>query len=151
MAYWLQQPYLGIGINATSYLPFDLLPASLRATPLPPSDGQPVGLRFQTTNQWKQRQDDPFPYTPVEWVTNSLHRLEHCLLGLRTDRGVQQFSTYADLLVTDWETQVAELVAQEFCQYIDDHLVLTPLGMNVYNTIITNLLTATARESQKQS
>lgn len=148
MAYRLQEAYLGIGINATSCLPVHLLPEPLKALAQGQLTSESHSVRFQTTNQRKKRDTDPFPYAVVEVISPQLHRFEHCLLGLRTDRGVEAFATYADLLMPDWETQVADLCTEGFATYEEGHFSLTTLGMNVYNTIITNLFGEDVRETK---
>lgn len=146
MAYRLQEPYLGLGINATSCLPLHLAPKQLTTLATGQVSTESTSIRFQTSNQWKKWDEDTFPYTIVEVISPQLHRFEHCLLGLRTDRGVADFACYADLLMPDWETQVADLCTEGFAIYHEGHLTLTSLGMNVYNTIITNLFGENVRE-----
>ena len=148
MAYRLQEPYLGLGINATSCLPMHLVPEKLTKLAQGELKTDSKSIRFQTTNQRKKWDEDEFPYTIGEVISPQLHRFEHCLLGLRTDRGVEGCASYADLLVPNWETQVADLCTEGFATYDAGHLVLTTLGMNVYNTIITNLFGEQVRETK---
>jgi len=52
---------------------------------------------------------------------------------------LKNISSYADLFVSDREAKLEEWMAHGYVFYAEDALTLTDEGMDVYNTIITEL------------
>ncbi len=67
------------------------------------------------------------------------YRIEKAFLALRTSHGLSHVASYADLFVADWEAKLEEWMASDYVFYAEDTLHLTDEGMDVYNTIITEL------------
>ncbi len=67
------------------------------------------------------------------------YRIEKAFLALRTSHGLSKVSSYADLFVADWAEKLEEWMAHGYVFYAEDVLTLTDEGMDVYNTVITEL------------
>jgi hypothetical protein len=61
-------------------------------------------------------------------------------LALRTSAGVDDINHFHSLLVTHREAIIEDLVDQWLAMYDDERLQLTDAGMDVYNSIVTELL-----------
>ena len=66
--------------------------------------------------------------------------IENFFLGLRTDQGIKQIGEYNDLLVSDWQDKIQCYEKQGLLVEKNGTLILTDQGMNVYNSVVTNLL-----------
>ena len=66
--------------------------------------------------------------------------IEKFFLGLRTDQGIKQIGEYQDVLVTDWQDKIQCYEKQGLLVEKNGALILTDQGMNVYNSVVTELL-----------
>jgi coproporphyrinogen III oxidase-like Fe-S oxidoreductase len=66
--------------------------------------------------------------------------IEKLFLSLRTDRGVENLSSYEHILEKNRKELINAFEKQGYCLYENDKLLLTDSGMDIYNTIITDLL-----------
>lgn len=66
--------------------------------------------------------------------------IESFFLWLRTDRGIPSLHPYEAVLAENYQSLIQEYVAQWLMVYVDNRIVLTDTGMDVYNTLVTNLL-----------
>lgn len=72
-------------------------------------------------------------------MTEQDYRIEKVFLALRTQAGIEHLSEYTDLFVSDREQKLQQRQKDWLIDMYDDILVLTDKGMDVYNTIITDL------------
>jgi coproporphyrinogen III oxidase-like Fe-S oxidoreductase len=72
-------------------------------------------------------------------MTEQDYRIEKVFLALRTQAGVEGISAYADLFISDREKKITAWQQDDLVDYYDDIFVLKDKGMDVYNTIITEL------------
>ncbi|HCY20568.1 TPA: hypothetical protein DIC40_01670 [Patescibacteria group bacterium] len=66
--------------------------------------------------------------------------IESFFLGLRTDTGVTNLEKYIPLLVPNHKELIESYKDEGLLYDVDDRLLLTDQGMDVSNTIITDLL-----------
>ncbi len=66
--------------------------------------------------------------------------IERFFLGLRTDRGVDQLSTFETILVPRYREKLTSYQEEGLLDFPDEHLVLTDEGMDVFNSIVTELM-----------
>lgn len=66
--------------------------------------------------------------------------IESFFLKLRTDAGVTELENYIPVLVADRKERIESYKDQGFAYDTEDRLVLTDEGMDVFNTITTDLL-----------
>jgi len=66
--------------------------------------------------------------------------IESFFLGLRTDEGVTNLEKYISLLVPNYKELIESYKDEGLLYNVDDRLLLTDQGMDVSNTIITDLL-----------
>lgn len=98
MVYWKMQPYLGIGINAASRLPREMLPADF----LPSVDESTQAVRFAAARHWKQyRSDQLIDLSSLSEHTRRDVQFERAMLALRTSMGIEELTSYESLLVPD--------------------------------------------------
>ncbi len=66
--------------------------------------------------------------------------IECFFLGLRTDRGVDQLSAFETILVPRYREKLTSYQEKGLLDFSDEHLVLTDEGMDVFNSIVTELM-----------
>lgn len=72
-------------------------------------------------------------------MTEQDYRIEKVFLALRTQAGIEDVSQYADLFVADREKKLIKRQEDDLVDYYDDIFVLKDKGMDLYNSIITDL------------
>jgi len=124
--------YIGFGTSASSCLTGDLVSFA-------PQQGVQA-VRWTNTKAiadfCKGEYIDTATIQPLD---EQDYRIEKAFLALRTSHGLQHVSSYADLFVSDWAEKLEERMANDYVFYAEDTLVLQDEGMDVYNTIITEL------------
>ncbi len=124
--------YIGFGTSASSCLTGDLVSFA------PQQWAQAV--RWTNTKaiadfcRWEY-----IDASTIQALDEQDYRIEKAFLALRTSHGLQHVSSYADLFVSDWAEKLEERMANDYVFYAEDTLVLQDEGMDVYNTIITEL------------
>lgn len=102
------------------------------------------------TTKWVRRTNtkkiaDYFHDQPVDKDLTTILSLdefntEKVFLWLRTMEWISGLSSYSSILEKDREQKVKKYVEQWFASYEDDNLRLTDEWMDIYNTIITDLM-----------
>ena len=138
LTYWRNQPYLGIGPGAHSYLNgyrfsnlrsprrYIQLAGALTSARVRPADLQEYGLL------------DVF-----EVIDERLEMAETMMLGLRLSEGVSQGafrSRFGVGLVETYGPQIDDLLDLELVAWQDDRLVLTPTGRLLGNEVFQRFL-----------
>lgn len=129
--------YIGVGTSASSFVDFDTLPEIRRH--ITDNTACRAARRTNTkaiTDYIKWNYVDP---KKLENMTEQDYRIEKVFLALRTQAGVENISTYSDLFVKDREKKLSQWQKDWIVDCYEDILVLTDKGMDVYNTIITDL------------
>jgi oxygen-independent coproporphyrinogen-3 oxidase len=65
---------------------------------------------------------------------------EKFFLGLRTNEWVKNIQEFESILEPSWEAKIANFVEQGYCIFDGKKLVLTDEGMDIYNTIVTDIM-----------
>lgn len=137
--YWEMESYLGLGLNSSSFLDAKLLsPEVLRALQTEKAE---AGLRFKNTLSMDE-------YLAGNWLNPTENQnlsekdwlIEAFFLGLRTDRGISQLSRFEPVLVANYQEKLKSYAEQGFLVWEEENVVLTDEGMDVFNTLVTELL-----------
>lgn len=137
--YWEMESYLGLGLNSSSFLDAKLLsPEVLRALQTEKAE---AGLRFKNTLSMDE-------YLAGNWLNPTEKQnlsekdwlIEAFFLGLRTDRGISQLSGFEPVLVANYQEKLKSYAEQGFLVWEGESIVLTDEGMDVFNTLVTELL-----------
>jgi coproporphyrinogen III oxidase-like Fe-S oxidoreductase len=138
MVYRNMEPYIWLGLSASSFMPTineKMLPSFQR------SIGPSSSLR--RTNTWDIKQyleGKRIDEQQVQTLNESDLLIEEFFLRLRTSQGISDISKFTSVLIPNYQSLITNY--QEAWLIVSDwtRLQLTDEGMNVYNTIITDLL-----------
>ncbi|HMS91255.1 MAG TPA: radical SAM protein [Candidatus Absconditabacterales bacterium] len=140
MVYRSMEPYIGIGISAASFINGQGLMTNDKLlqqfkNPIP------SGIRWTNTSDIKKyiegiRIDE----STVQTMNESDLLIEEFFLRLRTREGIANFSKFIPLLVPNHQGLLDIYKKEGLVNFDGNKLQLTDLGMNVYNTMITDLL-----------
>lgn len=120
MAYRHREPYLGLWLSAASLLD------NKRWT-------NTWDIKTYIQGVWRDEQE-------VQTLTESDILIEEFFLGLRTREGLADISKYAPVLIPNYEWLITNLKNEGLVHFDGKKLQLTDEGMNLYNSIITDLL-----------
>lgn len=149
MVYRTWGSYLGLGMYASSYLHgqdvvstrYDHARQEYSALPqLPKSDTYEWVRRKHTEHRKDYLAGKVLHMPSVQLLNAKEERIERVILWLRTDRGLQNYKSYADLFVDAREELLARYEEHGLVRIQEDLLLLTPAGRDVYNTLITDLM-----------
>ena len=120
MVYWNMEPYIGFGLSASSFF----------------------GNK-RWTNTWDLKQYIAW-HRIDEQENQSLNAsdllIEEFFLRLRTREGIADLEKYVPVIILDYGWLLAKYQKEGLVYFDGKKLQLTDDGMNVYNTIITDLL-----------
>ncbi len=143
MVYWTMQPYIGLWINASSFLPSALAEQVDELMDKKNIDTKEwlKGVRFKNTSHRKDYLANAWiDKNSIEYLDEHTYRNEQAFLSLRTDQGLIYDSTIAEeLFVPDYQTHLQEWQDEGFLVFTDMKIILTSKGLDVYNTIVTDL------------
>lgn len=143
MAYWKMENYIGFGVSASSFL---MQSAECRMQKsFPDSKSWTLNSAFwiRRTNTWdikKYLKGERVDEKEVQTLNESDILIEEFFLGLRTREGLADISRYAPVLVSNYELLIMNLWKEGLVSFDGKKLQLTDKGMNVYNSIVTDLL-----------
>lgn len=144
MVYWTMEPYIGLWLSASSFLPMQNVECRMQKifinSELWTLNSE---LWIRWTNTWDIKQ-----YLEWNWVDEkeiqSLNEsdifIEEFFLRLRTREGIADISKFIPLLVPTYESLLETYIKAWLIEFDGTKLRLTDEGMNVYNSIITDLL-----------
>lgn len=136
--YRTMQPYLGLGINASSMLTKKVLHDNPTVQELLQSK---ENVRFKTQDQWKALGSWTIVDKKSIVVLDSKARLiEELMLKLRTDQRISDRSRYASILE---KNRASILTTWTEAWYIEEHeswRQMTRTWLDLYNTLITDLI-----------
>ncbi len=137
MVYRTMQPYIGMGISASSYLPAQFN-ESLKGTGI---NTWSFGTRFTNTTHWKSYlADERINKESIIPLDKKAYRIEQAFLGLRTNQGMVYDEAIAKELFIDWFfDRLVDRQEEWYLIFTDKKIALTSKGLDVYNTIITDL------------
>lgn len=140
--YWSMQNYIGFGTSAASFIKGELL-ENIRSLPAfaGVSPAWLQGLRWTNTinilDYVKGNTVDPEKIVPLK---KKDFLAEQFFLALRTQQGIDDIKIYESVLIPDYQKKL-EAFEKLWLVYLDgDLLALTDKGMDLYNTIVTDLL-----------
>ena len=129
--------YIGIGTSASSFIDFTTLPDLRRHIT---TDESCRAARWTNTKVITDYMKWNYIDTKtLENMTEQDYRIEKVFLALRTQAGIEDVSQYADLFVADREKKLIKRQEDDLVDYYDDIFVLKDKGMDLYNSIITDL------------
>ena len=129
--------YIGIGTSASSFIDCVQLPHLRQYSTTDETCRWVRRTNTRVINDYiKGKYIDP---KKTEAMTEKDYRIEKVFLALRTQAGIEDVSVYTDLFIPSWKKKLQERQQAWFVDYYDDILVLTDKGMDMYNSIITDL------------
>jgi oxygen-independent coproporphyrinogen III oxidase len=143
--YWSMQSYLGLGINASSYLAHE----DAKEYFWDIYAGE-YGVRFQNTKQRKKylsiksksesRKSEQ--YESFEQLTREQYLKDAFFLGLRKGKGIVWVSHVEEILITDWKQEVVFLESIGKLAYDEknDSVKLEDAWFDVYNSVVGILM-----------
>lgn len=142
MVYWNMENYIGIWLSAASFFNTQWIantPEAFQGFPI--STIQPFGLR--RTNTWDIKQyieGNRIDEKEVHVLNESDILIEEFFLRLRTREGLADIAKFIPMLVSNYESLLQTYQKEGLLSFDGTKLQLTDEGMNVYNSIITDLL-----------
>jgi coproporphyrinogen III oxidase-like Fe-S oxidoreductase len=141
MVYWNMEYYLGLWLSAASFAKVPLDKANEVKSSEAGRWNEGGFKRWTNTADIKQ-------YLEGKWIdeqqTQSLNEsdllIEEFFLRLRTREGIADLSKFTSALVPNYEWLITNYTWAWLVEYDWVKLKLTDKGMNVYNSIITDLL-----------
>ena len=145
MVYWNMEPYIGLWLSASSFLP-------MQNVELVQSAECKVKHKPWTLNSklWTRRTNTANIQDYLKWhrvdeqqvqaLNESDILIEEFFLRLRTREGIWDISKFTSVLVPNYELLISNHEWEWFITFDWTKLRLTDDGMNVYNSIITDLL-----------
>lgn len=132
MAYRTMENYLGLGLNASSFLDEDHAEKLEKNTAL-----RLTNTKNLTHYLESKRLDE---WATIE-MTHKDYLIEKFFLNLRTNQWIKDILEFKEVLVPNHEIKIKKFQQEWFMeQKKDERLCLTDTGMDVFNTIITELL-----------
>jgi coproporphyrinogen III oxidase-like Fe-S oxidoreductase len=142
MVYRNMENYLWLGVSASSFFNQQWItnnPALFERFNV--STLQPSGFRRTNTANIKQYLEKKWIDEKEVHVLNTSDLLiEEFFLRLRTREGIADISKFIPLLVPTHQSLLAIYIKEWLVEFDGTRLQLTDEGMNVYNSIITDLL-----------
>jgi len=143
MVYWNMEPYIGLWLSASSFIPChseaELKNISDKLYPSLPSGWQAM----RRTNTWDIKQyieGNRIDEKEVHVLNASDLLIEEFFLRLRTTEWIADLGKYIPVLVPNYESLLVTYMKAWLVDVYENRLQLTDEGMNVYNSIITDLL-----------
>ncbi len=142
MVYRNMENYLGLGLSAASFFNQQWIlhnPKTFQHFNI--STFQPFGVR--RTNTWDIKQyieGNRIDEKEVHVLNASDILIEEFFLRLRTREGISDIKKFTSVLVANYEWLIKNYAWAGLVEYDGKKLRLTDEGMNVYNSIITDLL-----------
>lgn len=143
MAYWKMENYIGFGVSASSFLMQSAECRMQKSFPDSKSWTLHSAFWIRRTNTWdikKYLKGERVDEKEVQTLNESDILIEEFFLGLRTREGLADISRYAPVLVSNYELLIMNLWKEGLVSFDGKKLQLTDKGMNVYNSIVTDLL-----------
>ncbi|MCX6823924.1 MAG: coproporphyrinogen-III oxidase family protein [candidate division SR1 bacterium] len=120
MVYWNMEPYIGLGLSASSFF---------------------GNKRRTNTSDIKQYLEGKYIDEKEVHVLNASDLLiEEFFLRLRTTEGIADLLKFISVLVPNYESLLETYMKAGLVDVYENRLQLTDEGMNVYNSIITDVL-----------
>ena len=152
IGYWRQLPYIGIGVAAASMLPLSALPATHRFRVSGSAEMGGFPCVRQTNPESLEayfhmvRLSDPGEadgYRETIRIPPEEARFETMMLGLRMNEGIS-VSAFEKLhgvsLDCVYGKALREMESQNLVRFRNGYWMLTPLGMDVQNTVLIQLM-----------
>ncbi len=120
MVYWTMETYIGFGLSASSFF-----------------------KNKRRTNTWDIKQYLEWHRVDekdIQTLNASDILIEEFFLRLRTKDGIADISKFTCVLIPDYESRITKFKKEDLVDADGMKLKLTDKGMNVYNSIVTDLL-----------
>ena len=137
--YWNMENYIGLWLNSASYLNKSALSEDLRTYLWVQGDW--AGVRFKNVSILKEY----CLWTYLDWketqvLTDKDYLIESFFLSLRTDKGIWNIKKYESILVDGYEDKLNLYKNENYVDFDWESLMLTDEGMDVSNTILSELM-----------
>ena len=131
--------YIGLWLNSASYLNKSALSEDLRTYLWVQGDW--AGVRFKNASILKEY----CLWIYLDWketqvLTDKDYLIESFFLSLRTDKGIWNIKKYESILVDGYEDKLNLYKNENYVDFDWESLVLTDEGMDVSNTILSELM-----------
>ena len=137
--YWEMDSYLGLWLNASSFLKNIDVSVDLKQFLWISEIWE--GIRFRDVNLLKEYIDwITFDKTSFEILNKKDFLIESFFLWLRTDRGVKNLSNYNEILVSNYIEKLHSYEEEWLVIYNDETLQLTDAWMDVFNALVTDIM-----------
>ena len=145
MVYRNMEPYIGLWHSASSFLPMQnensVQSAECRVKNQLWTINSELWTRWtNTSNMQDYLQGNRIDEKEVHVLNESDLLIEEFFLRLRTREGIADISKFNSVLIKDYESRITNLKKEGLVSFDWNKLRLTDEGMNVYNSIITDLL-----------
>lgn len=138
--YRTMQNYIGFWPSASSFSRLDGLDRLSRLG-FEKTNEEVKAIRWtNTSNLVEYLKGNYIDPSKTVFMTQKDLLIESFFLGLRTDEGVTNLEKYISLLVPNYKELIESYKDEGLLYDVDDRLLLTDQGMDVSNTIITDLL-----------
>ncbi len=146
--YWDMENYIWVGTSASSFINFSQGPFANTKRKQLFSDifeiqlKDKYGLRFSNTPLLGDYLKDNYrDKTKTLTMTQSDYLIEQFFLWLRTNTWIDDITKFEGVLEKNWRNILDDFIKQNLCVLIDNKkLLLSDEGMDVFNTIVTDLL-----------
>lgn len=139
--YWTMEEYLGLGISGSSFLKEEI--------PIVKNDGLEKEMinwngywfRFTHKDSIVEYMENPtWSFKESRFLNEKNYLIEKFFLGLRTSEGIRDITFFNKILIPNRQEKIQDFVQNWFMSQKDERIVLTDKGMDVYNTIVSELL-----------
>ncbi|UFX83417.1 coproporphyrinogen-III oxidase family protein [Candidatus Absconditicoccus praedator] len=135
MVYWDMGEYLGLGPGASSFL------HKKNSSKIFEKDDNSKGVRFENTKSWEDFFEGNFiDERSLFSMQEHDFLIEEFFLSLRKSDGVANIHKFAPVLENGYEQKIIEYKNDSLAEYDGKIFYLKDGGMNLYNSIVTDLL-----------
>ena len=141
LRYWQRRPYLGVGLDASSMLPYDPTLAAKTKTPRG-CGARDFVLRAATTDDLKEYLAGPQP-AELTWLSPERQHEEAWFLGLRTNAGVDVAALeqeFGRAMIEPAMETVEQLVKDGLLTFDGERVRLTARGRLISNEVFQEFL-----------
>ncbi|MFZ2150713.1 MAG: radical SAM protein [Candidatus Absconditicoccaceae bacterium] len=136
------QNYIGLGVSGSSFLNSDIENYQEIIKKINPDfDTQNKGIRFTNTQSISDYINGDFIDSKnIQILNEDDYLIEKFFLNLRTDQGIQNIDEFKNVLVKNYLELITGYQDSGFCTLDGQKIKLTDQGMDVFNSIVTDLL-----------
>ncbi|MCF7835449.1 hypothetical protein K9M48_05405 [Candidatus Gracilibacteria bacterium] len=134
--------YIGLGVSGSSFLNSNIDGYSelIKKIKIKP-EGNNKGVRFTNTQSISDYINGDFiDPKNIQVLDNKDYLIEKFFLNLRTDQGIKNIDEFKSVLVPHYQSLIEQFHKSGFCTIDKKKIKLSDQGMDVFNSIVTDLL-----------